>query len=245
MAVLECRSSDELLAEHFFRIASALLIDGSGAPTEEAVEQAIDAIVTLFRAIQRPGERTIQGLWGELAIIAWAPEPKKALAAWHSSPRALHDFSAGNERLEVKSTARELREHSFRLEQLSRHGGAQTVVASFLLTAMDDGLSVNDLVRQITERVGGGEPERRLVTMVAQSLGAEWRDADLVRFDSHSARERLRLYLAEQIPSVASPVPIEVKDVRFVVDLSSVPGLDREAARNHGALFSALLSDAE
>lgn len=241
MAVLECRSTDVVLAEHFFRIAGALLIDGSDAPTESALEQSIDAIVTLFRAIQRPGERSIQGLWAELAIIAWAPDPKKALSAWHSSPRALHDFSAGNERLEVKSTTRDLREHSFRLEQLSRHGGAQTIVASFLLIASDDGLSVNDLVRQISERVGAGESERRLVTIVAQSLGAEWREADNIRFDPTAARDGVRLYLAEHVPSVASPVPVEVKDVRFIVDLSSVPGFEPDAARAKGALFAALL----
>ncbi len=240
MAVLECRSDDVLLADHFFRIAGALLFDQTIAPTERSLEQSIDAIVTLFRAIQRPGERSIQGLWGELAIIAWAPDPEKALSAWHSSPRALHDFSAGNERLEVKSTTRDLREHSFRLEQLSRHGGAHTIIASLVLTPCDDGVSVNDLVQQIAKRVGG-ESERRLVTLVAQSLGAEWREADNLRFDPTAARDGLRLYLAEQVPSVASPVPAEVKDVRFTVDLSSVPEVQRNTVLQSGALFASLL----
>ena len=240
MAVLECRSTDATLAQYFFRIVSTLLLDGAAAD-ETVLESAIDAIIALFRAIQRPGERTVQGLWGELAIIAWSAEPKTALSAWHSNPRALHDFSAGNERLEVKTTTKGLREHAFRLEQLSRHGGAQTVVASLMLQEVDDGVGVTELVREIATRVGGGEPVRRLETIVAHSLGTGWRDADTVRFDVASAREGLRLYSAEVIPSVAIPVPAEVKDVSFVVDLSGTPNVDLGVVRERNALFRALL----
>lgn len=241
LAILECQTPDTELAGYFFRVVAAALIDEARPIDEPAFEAALDAVVSLFRALGRPGARTIEGLWAELAIIAWSRDATAALSSWHSSPRALHDFSAGSYRLEVKATLGALREHNFRLEQLSTLAPGVTLVASLLLEESADGDSILDLMERIATRVGGGEPARRLEAVVIASLGAAWRDAERLSFDVASARESLRVYDAEGIPSIPQPIPPEIKDVRFVVDLSPVRTLSYEAARALAPFFCDVL----
>jgi hypothetical protein len=223
-----------VLTQYFFRVVGALLT--GVAPDEGAVDVALDAIVNLFRSLQRPAQRTVQGLWGELAMIAWAHDPTTALASWHSSPRALHDFASGDERLEVKSSTTGLREHRFRLEQLTH--GSLIVVASLLLVPVDDGLSIVDLIQKIALRVGDEGSKGRLEVIVGQSLGADWRDANSVRFDDRAAHDSLRLYRADGVPRVEEPLSAHVKDVSFTADLSAAPELER----GHAAEISAIMS---
>lgn len=240
LAVLECRTADPDLGEYFFRIARAILLDDPSAATEQGFENALDALVTLFRGLQRTGTRTIQGLWAELAIILWSGEPLAALSSWHSSPRALHDFSAGSFRLEVKSSSRRLREHTFVLDQLAALGEGATIVASLLLDETDDGSSVFDLLRAIAARTGA-EPAARLETIVADSLGNSWRDAIDTRFSVDGALSGLRFYAAEDIPTIPQPLPAAIKDVHFTVDLSGTPFLELEDARSRCDLFAQIL----
>jgi Putative PD-(D/E)XK family member, (DUF4420) len=207
-------------------------------------EAGLEAVVSIFRSLQQPAEKTIQGLWGELALIAWAAEPVTAVSAWHSSPRALHDFGAGDDRVEVKSTTRAVREHTFRLEQLIGGVPAKILVVSMILVEREDGASVNDLVETIRSRVGGGEPARRLEAVVASSIGRDWREADEVRYDLERAREDVRFYWATQIPTPSADLPPAVKDVRFTVDLSSVQATLISDARGAGPLAAAMLPTA-
>jgi hypothetical protein len=240
LAVLQCRTDDVNLAAYFFRIASTILLDDPGASSEEGFESALDALVTLFRSLQRPGLKTIEGLWTELAIILWATDPVVAMSSWHSSPRALHDFAAGSYRLEVKASLKGLREHAFMLDQLATLGGGVTLIASVLLDETENGASVFDLVGAIGAHVGV-DSAARLQTIVGDSLGNRWRDAADIRFSLEDARASLRIYAAEDVPTIPEPMPPEVKDVRFTVDLSSTRHLELANARARGDLFRQLL----
>lgn len=242
LAILECRTADEALGAYFFRVASSVLLDETAAFTEQGFENALDALAILFRSLQRPGVRTIQGLWTELAIIFWAADPVAAMSSWHSSPHALHDFAAGSYRLEVKSSLKGLREHTVLLDQLATMGPGATIFASVLLDDADDGASIFDLVETITARIGH-DSAARLETIVAGSLGNNWREAGDIRFSLESARTSLRLFAAGDVPTIPQPIPPEVKNVGFTVDLSGTPHLELADARARGELFEQVLPD--
>jgi hypothetical protein len=242
LAVLECRDPDPLLSSYFLRVVSAVLVDEAIAQDEVAFESALDALATLFRTLQRPGLRPLQGLWAELAIILWAADPIAALTGWHSSPRALYDFSAGSFRLEVKATQRPVREHTFLLDQLGSQSPGATLIASFMLHEAEDGASVFDLVEGIVTRIGGLHgPAARLEAIVAESVGNCWREANDVRFSLSGARLALQMYLASDVPTIPQPLPPAIKEVRYTVDLSTVEALPLARARALGDLFARLL----
>lgn len=239
LAVLECRATELELCTYFFRIVRSILLTGS-TTTEEGFDAALDALVTLFRSLQRPGVRTIQGLWGELAVILWSADPEAAVSSWHSTPHALHDFTAGSYRLEVKASSKGLREHVFLLDQLATLTPGATLVASLLIHESNQGDSVFELVEAINKRLGRASVAR-LETIVADSLGNNWRDATGVKFALEEARRSLRIYAAEDVPTIPQPIPPQVKEVTFTVDLSETPVQDLVAARSRGDLFSQIL----
>jgi hypothetical protein len=244
LAILECKTADPQLVAYFFRIVNAVIVEDDRTASEEYFTTTLDAIVALFRALQRPGLRTVQGLWAELAVIAWARRPDVAISAWHSDSHELHDFSAGSFRLEIKSTARSLREHSFLLDQLSSMGPGTTLIASLLLVEDKHGTSLGDLVELIRSRVGTlHDVQRRLEVIIGEGLGQSWKDAGDVRYNFDEARASLRIYRTEQIPTVPQPLPAGVRDVRFTADLSSSPWLALPEARSIAGLYGDLLPD--
>jgi hypothetical protein len=241
VAILECRSTDAMLIAYFFRVVGTLVIDDPRSEDEAQFAAALETIVQLFRGLQHPGNRTVQGLWAELAVILWSADPQTAIRAWHSDPHDLHDFSTGAMRLEVKSTTKKLRQHSFLLDQLTVAPGGATVIASLLLEEHDAATSLVDLVERIQERVGTvHELQKRLLVIVDEGLGLSWRDAGEIRFDLNAARGSLRFYHSNQIPSVQPP-PLGVMDVRFTSDLSGSPMAELAEVRAIAAMYTHLL----
>jgi hypothetical protein len=241
-AILECHSSDEAIQRYFFQMAHAVLTDHRAAENEEHFERALDKLVTLFRALRRPAIRSVQGVWAELALICWARFPAVAISAWHSAPRALHDFANGDFKLEVKSSQLRLREHHFRLAQLSAIQTGDTIVASVLLTSSERGASVHNLVAVLEDNPDvTRESIARVETILAETLGAEWHHARDVQFDLSQARESLLFYNARDIPSLPQPLPSGVKDVQFVVDLSNTAAVSLEELRARAPFYKSIL----
>jgi len=242
LAVLECRTADSSLCEYFLRVVDAVLVSGDMFCDGDEVERALDRLVSLFRCLSKPGVRTVEGLWGELAMISWASDPAIAVAAWHSEPRALYDFSGHTDRLEVKSTLKKVREHSFNVDQTASADDGTTLVASLMLTAGEHGTSIFQLVETIGERLGGASEVRsRLEAIVIETLGEGWRDAGVVRFLLEPARASLRLYDARTIPRIRCPLPPEIKEIRYVADLSTTPSLGIDMARRRGLVFDGMM----
>jgi hypothetical protein len=245
-AVLVCTADDAELDRYFCRVVSSFFGDVGDAsvapPSAEEVERTLDGITALFSALSRAPKQSVQGLWAELAIVSWAHSPEVAISAWHSEPTDLHDFALGAHRLEVKSSLSKLREHHFRLDQLGAATTGETVIASLMLQQTSHGMSVFELADHIGERVGD-EALARLETIVAESLGRDWRevDADDVRFDLELTKQTLRLFRAGDVPSVPQPLPVGIKRVQFVADLSNARELQLDHARAIAPVYSDIL----
>jgi hypothetical protein len=242
VAILECKSFDAQLTSYFFRVV-ALLIDGDASTEDEAqLVNVLETIVTLFRALLKPGTKTVSGLWAELAMIAWSAQPQVAIQAWHSEPRALHDFSSNHFRLEIKSTTQPLREHHFLLDQLLQMGQGMTLIASLMLQQdATSGVSVPELVEHIRSLVPRASVQSRLETIVIQSLGTAWRDAESLRFNLDQARASLQLYRTAQIPAIPQPLPTAIRGVRFIADLSGAPAWSLAEARATSDFYGSIL----
>lgn len=241
LAVLRCLSGDPLLHEYFLRVLAGAIKSLPLAPTESEVGAAVMRLVELFQALDAPPRGSLQGTWCELLLIASATRVRQAVAAWHAHPGARHDFSAGRQRLEVKSTIGPLRTHHFSLEQLRCSDGAQVVVASFILEEDPRGPSIRDLWNQVAERPELSDDGRdRVARILALALGRDWREATTMSFNVDQALACLRIYDADQVPSVSSDLPPTVSDVRFQAELTDVPHLSRTVICRRGGLMEAM-----
>lgn len=240
-SVLACRAAEPELRHYFFRVVAALLDELGPTPSAEDVDGGVAQLLELFRALERPGRRSVQGLWAELLLIAASSDPEVMVAAWHAEPEAIHDFVSGVQRLEVKSTAGALRRHHFRLEQVVPPAGSVLVVASLLLEPAEAGTTVADLVDRIAAALPTGtDLRRRLEAIVAAALGSDWRAGAAVSFDETAALRALAYFPSSSIPAVAPDTPAEVSDVHFISDLSGLSPVWHADLKAAGGLLGAL-----
>src|SRR6185295_947327 len=89
--------------------------------------------------------RATIGLWGELFVISEAREPAILLKGWHRDPLERFDFSGGDCAVEVKSSARRIRQHHFSVEQANPPNSMTVWVASLFVEKQTEGLSLGEL----------------------------------------------------------------------------------------------------
>ena len=165
------------------------------------------------------------------------------LNAWHAEPTDAYDFNSGPERLEIKSTSRRTRMHSFSHRQLHPPAGTRVAIASVFVESSGGGLKLATLLESVRRRVGSPGALRRLDYVVASTLGTDWRTGVEASFDSELASESLRFYQVEEVPSLPSDVPHGVSDIRYVSDLSGAQALSVEEMCGSGDLFVAAVPE--
>lgn len=221
LSVLRCTEGDRAFHEFFLRSLHPVIASLPSSPSRQQITDAIERLIDLFRKITETPRKTVAGLWAELFVIASAADPSALLACWHSAPEEKFDFVRGIERIEVKAACGGLRVHHFSLEQLRPPAGAQVLVASVMLERAEGGSSMADLIDAIRQRVSDPELLIRLDIVVAHAIGQDWRSIQRPSFDRQLATASLRFLDASGIPSVPVPLPPEVSEVRFRVDLTS------------------------
>lgn len=240
--VLTCIDADDTLRAYFLRVAALLIASCGSTPTEQSLLHGVAALVELFAALSRPPRDTIQGLWAELFLISQARDPATLVRAWHVEPNDLFDFSATDQRIEVKSTSGSTRRHTFALEQARPPEGVSVLVASLRTIRVGAGASIEDVIKTIRRRLGGDfDLMLRVEQLVAVTLGNSLSATSDEHFDLEIARQSLAFYEAYTIPSVDPSLPDGVCKVRFEADLTRVPSLELAALRSSGGIFQAVL----
>jgi hypothetical protein len=242
--VILCTDSDRLMQEYFLRSVSAVVLALNNVPSRADVIDAINTLVELFRSMTQLPRKSVQGLWAELFVIAQAPDPITLIPYWHSLPEDRYDLTAGVQRVEVKSAAGRARTHHFSLDQVRPPAGARVFVASLFVEGTAGGTSVIDLFEEIRAQAAGDTIALlHLDKVLRLSLGTAWRQGMEERFDRQLAAASLRFFDAHTIPAIDSPLPPEVSDLHFRVDLTNLPAADVAAAIGQGGMFEALMRD--
>ena len=237
-SVLACVEADRATEGYFLRVVEALLPGLGESPDARSVNQAVDSLVELFRALSNPPIKAVQGLWAELLLLAESQDPGKLLDAWHTIPEDLYDFNEGNHRIEVKSAQGELRRHHFSLAQLLPPAGTTLAIVSVLVNRAGGGTSVDDLIDELRSLLSGS-PHRllRLYKVITLTLGARWREAELEMFDRFAARQSVTFYRPSDVPMVSPDLPPGVGNVRFSSDLTGAPSYSNGEVRALGGLI--------
>ena len=153
-----------------------------------------------------------------------------AVAAWRCDPDERYDFSAGNLRLEMKSSMTRRRVHGFSFEQCDVPSGCRGIVGSIFVERSAGGLTLEGLLDIIANRLTKAPNAMfRVQQTLAQTLGAGLPDALSFSFDFALARTELAFFELQAIPAIRGILPSFVSQVRFVSDLSAVKRLSVEA----------------
>lgn len=239
--IIACQSTDVVLRDHFLLVAGFFAEMLGRTPEPAAVTQAIQTLVELFRAMQQPPRKAVQGLWAEVFVLAESRDPEVLARSWHVLPEDRYDFGNGPDRVEVKSVAGSRRIHQFSLSQLSPPEGSTVLVASVLIERLGGGVSLDELLTIVRRRLGA-HPDLilRVDLTVATTLGRLLRSALRERFDLEGARSSLAFFDVTQIPSVVGPIPREVTDIRFRSDLTALRGVNPHCFQAGSPLYAAL-----
>lgn len=222
-AVIKCDAGVPELHEVFIRCLAAAVEQLPLNATTSDLQRCLQSLLDLFRALGRPSNNEVTGLWAELFVIAKSKDIAHALSAWRADQFERFDFSWPSGCLEVKATLKDLRQHDFALEQLNSPLGGKGYVVSVLLQALSGGVGVVDLANEIEANVSN-EPQLRqkLWESIAAALGSDFSERLDRRFDPSYAERSLAVYAMGDVPAPEWPSDPRITAVRFRADLSNV-----------------------
>jgi hypothetical protein len=222
---LTCLNQEPSFVRYFLNVVGSLLDSIGTAPTADELSTAIRSVIQLFRVLAIAPSRTTQGVWAELFLIATSSDKSMLARAWHSTPDERYDFVRGQERVEVKSSARRERRHHFSYEQLDPPPGARLWIASVFAEKAGGGVTLESLLDQACEGISVVDAVR-LRRVTAETLGSGLVSALETAFDFELAAASVKYFDSAGIARLPLPVPHEISDIRYVADMSDVPGVD-------------------
>lgn len=230
LTVITCTSQDEQAQGYFAHVCETIVRIVGGDPALPDIVSAVQRLIDLFRHIARPATRSLNGLLGELVLIAASRNAPATAAAWRSSDYDRFDFSTGDVRLDVKAAADRRRAHHLSAEQCNPPTGTVGLLASVFIEGSGGGQSVRELLRTVEGKLAGYDDLiLKVQEAVAETLGETLPSAMEMRFDYHLARSSLQFYDLSLIPAIRDGIPPEVSKIHFWSDLSGMNPLDEAA----------------
>lgn len=240
LLIITCTTEEPSLQDWFLRVGTSLLADAIKQGSEARVNHAINELAELFEHAVGPPRKTALGLWAELAVLAWARKPVEAASAWRVVPHEPFDFGSDNDRVEVKATTSQSREHFFSVSQI-RAPGKRVRVISIISREMGGGVSILDLTQMVRDKLAGNaQLARKVDEVVLTTLGTHFATAGERRFDLELARQSRRLFSGQHIPCVELPLPPAIREVRMLISLQRCEPMIAADVRREGSLASAL-----
>lgn len=221
LSVITCTSHDAQARAYFLHVCGTMLRIVGPNPALHDIVQVVQRLIELFRRLSRPASRSLNGLLGELFLIAASRDVRAAVAAWRSTDIDRFDFSTGNVRLDVKASAERLRVHHLSAEQCQPPPGTVGLLASLFIEGSGGGQSLRELVAAIEAALGSNDDLiLKVQETIAETLGESLPTAMGARFDDRLALASLRFYDLATVPAIRDGVPPEVSGVHFRSDLT-------------------------
>lgn len=221
--------SDSVELQQYFLNIIYLMIDKLPInPKHEEVKKELDQIINLFSKLSKPAIKTIQGLWAELIVIEQTLVPDYLVQSWHKSIKDKFDFNDGKDKIEVKSTSKNKRIHSFSNNQLNPNENSKLLIASVFVIETGIGKNVFDIMNLIKRKLKNKDLGFRIDEIVIETLGSNFEESFEIFFDYQLAVDSLQYYKVSDIPKIKIVnIPDEVTNVRFDCNIEHIPNLKK------------------
>lgn len=240
--IISLKTEDADFQQYFLEVVCIILEQLPDIPTHNQLKFEINKLVELFSRFTRPPRKTIQGLWAELFIIEQAKNPEYLIQAWHASSEDRFDFNDAYDKIEVKSTSKAHRIHSFSLEQLNPNRTSNLLIASVFVVQTGRGKNIFDLKNSIFDRVRNLQLQFRLNEILSQTIGNDFDKTFDVFFDYQQAIDTLQFFDFRDIPTINQDLlRSEISNIRFDCDLSRLPTIkDKKNEISNSFLFKSI-----
>lgn len=226
LSVITCTSNNAQEQAYFLHVCETILRIIGPNPSLDAIVQAVQRLIELFQRLSRPATRSLNGLLGELFLIAASRDVRASVEAWRSRDIDRFDFSIGNVRLDVKASGERQRLHHLSFEQCQPPAGTIGLLASLFIESNGGGQSLRELVANIEAALSGHDDLiLKVQETIAETLGESLQTAMGMRFDDRLARASLQFYDLSTVPAIRDGVPPGVSQVHFRSDLSGTEPL--------------------
>lgn len=235
---LSCRTSDQPgLSRPFLAFCEDLLLDldDSSVAVEDAVFRAAQRWYRFWNrdAVTTLSEQAIRGLLGELSFLAHLIQRNGAGATnvWTGPERRDHDFQTGRAlAVEIKTSAAIPYQIECNLNQLDRGLFGALYLVCYAIQKSPSGITLPDLVASIRTTIARDDDasetfERKLILTGYDPT----HDAEYSRHQ-YSVAQAEGFAVDDQFPaltlsSFVRPPDMRVIDVRYVLELTALPGM--------------------
>lgn len=224
--VLICKKKDAVSVEHFDRVCDYLFVKPDNSYSSAEMLKLFYSLETIF-TVTSSRDRSLEiGLYGELSVINFFYDKRlgELYKTWHTDFFNKHDFEINKtKKLEVKSTVKDVRIHSFRHNQICREG-LDIYVISCMLQPCENGLSLYDLCKRTISLLDNSE-QMLAIELLMNKLGlnASYQGINCIQQETY---DNMALFNAKNIPHIASAIPSGVSNVSYDVDFSGVDECD-------------------
>lgn len=216
------------LQEYFLNILYFVISKLPAIANLKELKIEVEQLINLFSKFAKLPTKTIQGLWAELLVIEQSNNPEYLIKAWHCSSTDKFDFNDGVDKIEVKSTTKSRRIHSFSAEQLNPNKNSKLLIASVFAVETGKGKTIFDLLKLIDGKVNDRQLLFKINEVLFETLGKDFEKSFEHYFDYQLAVDSLAFFESELVPKIeVSTIRQEISNIHFDCDLSKIEQLKK------------------
>lgn len=225
--IVSLKSDSEDIIRYFITTMHYLIMQLGDKTSFSTIKSELANLINLFKSLSNPSKNTIQGLWTELLFISQSNNPEYLIQAWHLNKKDRFDFNDGQSKVEIKSTSRTERIHTFSLSQLTEIEQNDIYIGSTFTIETGSGKCANDLIELIKGRVANPESLLKVHNIVGETMGDKIERIYDVFFDYNLALNSILYFNTSDIPTIQSDqIPPEVSNVKFDCNLSNIRSVE-------------------
>lgn len=224
--LIKCLSNQESIKELFLMTLENILQTIPNELSEKRIDELTVKLIKLFEKLSNPKNIDLTGLWGELFIINFLRSTEILIQAWHSENDDLFDFFLNNIALEIKTTTKNDRKHTFKFEQLNSTNTNRIIIGSIMLKRSRIGVSLLDLKNKILKKINNLEFSQKIKEIYALTIANKsQKDLDNEKYDYQYAVDNISFYDSQNVPRIKETPMYGVKNIKFESDLNGVKAI--------------------